>query len=209
VLALGTIAVGAIFIVAPAIGAIPWESWTEWSFSLVLTWFLGFTLRRQERLVTDLDQRGQELTTLLKVSESITSNLEMRPLLDTVFDALGTVLDYSAVAALTLNDTRDTLTFAHVRAPGAHLSLELHLGRYPVADLGAAWDRLCHDEPIVIPDVRNTMILHPARRGQRPASSVGWRTATSSKTTIALSASSCGFHAAATRWSARTWRRRS
>jgi signal transduction histidine kinase len=163
VLALGTISVGMIFIVAPAIGAIPWEPWTEWSFSLVLTWFLGFTLRRQERLVTDLDLRGQELTTLLKVSESITSSLEMRPLLDTVFDALGTVLDYSAVAVLTLNDTRDTLTFAHVRAPADHLSLELHLGRYPVADLGAAWDRLRNDEPIVIPDVRNTMI------GPRPA----------------------------------------
>src|SRR5262252_4048944 len=127
-------------------GAIPWEFLTEWSFSLVLTWFLGLSLRRQERLVTERDQRSQQLAMLLTVSQSAASALDMRPLLETVFDALGTVLDYSAIAVLTLNETRDTLTFAHLWAPNAHALQELQRIRYPVADLGAAWDRLCHDE---------------------------------------------------------------
>ena len=77
-----------------------WELWTEWSFSLILTWFLALSLRRQEQLVMELDQRGQELSMLLTVSGSVASTVEMQPLLDTVFDALGTVLDYSAIAVL-------------------------------------------------------------------------------------------------------------
>jgi signal transduction histidine kinase len=155
VLAFATIAVALTFIVGPAIGVIPWELWTEWSFSLILTWFMAHVLRRQEQLMTDLHQRSHELAMLLTVSGSVASNLEMRPLLDSVFDALETVLDYSAIGVLTLNDTRDTLTFAHMRQPDAHPSRDALRIRYPVADLGAAWDRLCRDEPIVVSDMRD------------------------------------------------------
>jgi signal transduction histidine kinase len=167
-LAFATISVGQGFIVAPAIGVIPWESWTEWSFSLVLTWFLGFSLRRQERLVTELDdrtqqleqrtheleQRSQELEMLLTVSGSVASTLEMRQLLDTVFEALRGVLDYSAIAVLTLNESQDALTVAARRGPSDYPSQELQRIRYSVADLGPIWDRLREEEPIVVPDVR-------------------------------------------------------
>jgi signal transduction histidine kinase len=78
----------------------------------------------------------------------------MRPLLDTVFDALAGVLDYTAIAVLTLDETRERLMLAQVRGPEPHTSLELQHTRYAIADLGAAWDRLAHDEPIVIADVR-------------------------------------------------------
>src|SRR5262249_33998871 len=65
---------------------------------------------------------------------------------------------YSALGVLTLNENGDALTLAHVRGPAAHRT------RYPVKDLGDAWDRLCRDEPIVIADVRDTgaeaMLLH-------------------------------------------------
>jgi len=154
VLAYGTITLGVILYTAPNVGAWPWEYWTEWAFTLVLTWFLGFTLRKQERLVTDLGQRSQELRMLLTVSGSVASSLEMRPLLNAVFDALASMLDYSAIAVLTLNDARTTLTLAHMRGPDAQMLLELHRTQYPVSDLGPAWDRLCRDEPVVIPDVR-------------------------------------------------------
>jgi signal transduction histidine kinase len=167
VIALGlsfvTITIGQLFIVAPNIGGIPWESWTEWSFLLVLTWFLGYSLRRQERLVAELDRRshelehrgqelerrGQELEMLLAVSGSVASTLEMRQLLDAVFDALTDVLDYSAIAVLTINDHRDALSIVARRGPTVPTS-PVH---YSVADLGSIWDRLREEEPIVIPDV--------------------------------------------------------
>ena len=117
--------------------------------SLCLVWFMALSLRREH-------QRSQELATLLAVSRSVASPLDMRSLLDTIFDALGAVLDYSAAGLLVLNETRDTLTFAHVRAPSSHRVLELQRMRYSVTDLGTAWDRLCKDEPVVISDVMKT-----------------------------------------------------
>jgi hypothetical protein len=114
VLALATIAIGQLFIVAPNIGGIDWQAWTEWTFTLLLTWFMGFSLRRQERLVTQLDKRSHELAMLLGLSRSVASTLQMEPLLETVFDALGSVLQYSAVAARNLR--RGPL--AHVDSTG-------------------------------------------------------------------------------------------
>ena len=189
VLAFVTISIGQVFIVAPNIGVIPWESWTEWSFVLVLTWFLGFSLRRQERLVTELDRRrhelelrgeelerrGQELEMLLAVSGSVASTLEMRQLLDAVFDALANGLEYSAIAVLRLNDQRDALTIAARRGPILSTSHELQPGHYPVADLGPIWDRLRAEEPVVIQDVRGDTpeaeIFRGLMRGQLVASS--------------------------------------
>jgi signal transduction histidine kinase len=167
-LSFATITIGQLFIVAPNIGGIPWESWTEWSFVLVLTWFLGYSLRRQERLVTELDQRshelerrgaelerrGKELEMLLTVSSSVASTLEMRQLLDAVFDALANVLEYSAIAVLTMNDQRDALRVTARRGPTLPTSHDLQPGYYPAAEFGPIWDRLRAQEPIVIQDVR-------------------------------------------------------
>jgi signal transduction histidine kinase len=159
-LAFVTIALGQVFIVAPNIGGIPWESWTEWSFVLVLTWFLGFSLRRQEHLVTELDQRGQELEQrsqelemLLSVSGSVASTLEMRTLLETVFDALSRVVDYSAIGVLVLDEAGDTLTVAARMGSTSTPAQDLQRTEYPVQDLGAVWDRLCEEQPLVVPNV--------------------------------------------------------
>jgi signal transduction histidine kinase len=168
VLAFVTITIGQLAIVAPNIGGIPWEPWTEWTFVLVLTWFLGFSLRKQERLVTELDhrgqelqhrgqeleRRGQELEMLLTVSGSVASTLDMRQLLEAVFDALGRVLDYSAIAVLTLNESQDMLAVAARRGPVVDTTRDPQPARYSVADLGGIWDRLSREEPVVIADVR-------------------------------------------------------
>jgi signal transduction histidine kinase len=70
-LAFATMTAGVVFVVAPAIGAIPWEFWTEWSFSLLLTWFMGLVLRRQVVLVAELrllrgeaEQRARQVAVL-------------------------------------------------------------------------------------------------------------------------------------------------
>jgi signal transduction histidine kinase len=158
---------------AASAGSINWTLWTEWSFALALTWFMALVLRREERLVAELqllrgqaEQRSQELAMLLGVSHSVASTLDMRPLLDTVFDALGSVLDYSSIAVFTLNDAGDALSLAHVRGPNTDTSQDLHRIRYAVTDLGPAWDRLCHDEPVVVSDVQEaSLIRHLAETG--------------------------------------------
>ena len=147
-LAVATLAFDWVFVILNG-GPTNWGLLAGMLFLLCLVWFMALSLRREH-------QRSQELATLLAVSRSVASPLEMRALLDTIFDALGTVLDYSATAVLTLNETRDTLTFAHMRAPGSHRMLELQRMRYPVTDLGTAWERLCNDEPVVISEVSKT-----------------------------------------------------
>jgi signal transduction histidine kinase len=91
---------------------------------------------------------------LLAVSGSVASTLEMRQLLEKVFDALGSVVDYSAIGVLVLNEARDTLSIAARRGPAVYTSQAFQGVRYAVADLGPIWDRLCREEAIVIPDVR-------------------------------------------------------
>lgn len=49
-LALGTLALGEIAMIAPAIGVIDWGGWSEASFALILTWFMGLVLRRRVAL---------------------------------------------------------------------------------------------------------------------------------------------------------------
>ena len=147
-LAIGTLTFDTVLIAVNG-GPMNWGLLAGLSFLLFLVWFMGISLRREH-------QRSQELATILAVSRSVAAPLDMRALLDTIFDALGTVLDYSAIALLTLNETRDTLTFAHIRAPSSQRALELQRSRYTVSDLGTAWDRLCSDEPVVISDVSKT-----------------------------------------------------
>ena len=130
-------------------GPMNWGLFAGLSFLLFLVWFMGLSLRREH-------QRSQELATILGVSRSVASPLDMRALLDTFFDALATVLDYNAIAVLILNETRETLTFAHMRAPSSHRALELQRTHYPVTELGTAWDRLCSDQPVVISDISKT-----------------------------------------------------
>src|ERR1051326_4670240 len=147
-LALATITFDSI-VVAVNVGPMNWSLLADLAFLLILVWFMGLSLRREH-------QRGQELSTLLAVSRSVASPLDMPALMDRIFDSLGSVLDYSAIGVLTLNETHDTLTFAHIRAPSSHRALELQRKRYAVTELGAAWDRLCNDEPVVISDINKS-----------------------------------------------------
>jgi hypothetical protein len=112
--------VGAAVAVDAARGPVAWSAWTSWAVGLLIVWVIALVLRRQAQLVLELrllrseaEQRGRELETLLGVSPSIASTLDMNPLTDGVLDALGSVVDYTGTAILTLDDTGDTLAVAH------------------------------------------------------------------------------------------------
>jgi signal transduction histidine kinase len=128
-------------------GPASWTSWIINTVVVVMAWLMGLLVRRQEQLLA-------ELGVLLNVSRSVASTLEMRPLLDTVLDALGSVVDYNGAAIFTVDDSGDTLSFAHMRGPDSFQWERVRPVRYAIENLRPTWDRLSRDEPVVIPDVR-------------------------------------------------------
>jgi signal transduction histidine kinase len=142
-------------------GQLPWSAWISLSAILLLVWLMALVLRRQERLVAELrrsraeaERRSHELGTLLDVSRSVASTLEMQPLLDAVLDALGSVVRSTGTAILTVDEARSRLTFAHWRGPASFTAEIARAVRYRIQDFGPVWERLCRDEPVVIADVR-------------------------------------------------------
>src|SRR5262245_10467602 len=148
-------------VVDAADGQVAWGSWMSWLAGLVIIWLMALVLGRQERLVADLresradaEQRSHELSTLLTVSRSVASTLEMTPLLDTVLDALNTVVEYSGTAILTLDESGEHLVFAHMRGPASFSWAAARQIRYPIAELEPVWSRLRQEEPVFVGDIR-------------------------------------------------------
>ncbi|HEU5349273.1 MAG TPA: PAS domain S-box protein, partial [Ktedonobacterales bacterium] len=72
-------------------------------------------VRYYEELERRVQQRTQELTTLLDISRSVASTLELQPLLRTVLDQLKTVVDYTGAAIIARQG--DVLTLLDYRGP--------------------------------------------------------------------------------------------
>jgi signal transduction histidine kinase len=105
VLAFATISLGVTVVMTPAIGAIPWEFWTEWTFSLLLTWFMGLVLRRQVVLLEELrllrgqsEQRARQLA-VLEERQRLSRELH-----DSVTQALYGISLYAEAAGRALTD---------------------------------------------------------------------------------------------------------
>ena len=70
-------------------------------------------VRYYQELERRVGQRTQELTTLLDISQSVASTLELQPLLRTVLDQLKTVVEYTGAAIIARQD--DTLALLDYR----------------------------------------------------------------------------------------------
>lgn len=145
-----------------AYGSVNWAAWTSWLVGIVLVWLMSRVLAREERIVeqrerlrSEAEQRSNELSSLLTVSRSVASTLEMQPLLDTILDALGKVVDFSGAVIFTLDDAQETLVFAHMRGPASFSWGEARAMAYQVPEMLPIWERLCRDEPIIVDDVRD------------------------------------------------------
>jgi signal transduction histidine kinase len=121
-LALAIASIAILLIIAPNIGAIDWGTWTGWTFSLLLTWFMGLVLRRQEQLVAKLhllqrqaELRSQELLMLLSVNAALHERARQaavleerqrlsRELHDSVTQALYGISLYAEAAGRALSD---------------------------------------------------------------------------------------------------------
>jgi signal transduction histidine kinase len=158
-LALATIALGIVLDLL--YGAVNWAAWTSWLVGVVLVWLMAQVLSREEQIVeqrerlrAEAEGRTNELASLLTVSRSVASTLQMQPLLDAILDALGKVVDYSGAVIFTLDDEQDRLVFAHMRGPASFSWDEARSMAYQVDDMLPIWERLGRDEPIIVDDVR-------------------------------------------------------
>jgi len=116
--------------------------------------------RAYEHLEQRVEERTRELSTLLEVSHTVASTIELKPLLELILDQLKTVVDYAGSAITILED--EDLVLVGTRGPES----EEHLlqRRFPLKHMGLIWEKLCSGEPVIIDNVRNDTPLAQAYR---------------------------------------------
>lgn len=103
-----------------------------------------------ELLEQRVEERTRELRTLLDVSQSVASTLELQPLLTLILDQLNLVVENDGSALLSLQDS-DLIVLAR-RAPTS--DGHAFPDRYTVEAHEMMWDSLSRGEPVIIDDVR-------------------------------------------------------
>src|SRR6266568_5787610 len=116
--------------------------------------------RSYEHLEQRVEERTRELSSLLEISHTVASTIELKPLLELILDQLKTVVDYAGSAITILED--EDLVLVGTRGPES----EEHLlqRRFPLKHMGLIWEKLCSGEPVIIDNVRNDTPLAQAYR---------------------------------------------
>jgi len=100
-----------------------------------------------------VEERTRELTTLVEVARSVSSTLELRPLLATILDQLQTATGY--VGASILLREGDTLVIAGTRGPAGVGAEQRAVGvRFPLARMMDFWELMQRGEASLVADVR-------------------------------------------------------
>lgn len=107
-----------------------------------------------------VEERTQELATLLDVSTNIAATLELQPLLELILEQLQQVVDYEGANVLILEG--DELWNVAHRGPIPQEALsEMHFSRYQAGEL---WEAMQGHQPIIIGDVLDDTWLSQAFR---------------------------------------------
>jgi GAF domain-containing protein len=105
--------------------------------------------RSYEHLEQRVDERTRELSSLLEISRTVASTLQLKPLLGLILDQLKTVVDYSGASILTVEG--EDLVFLDHRGPVPEAQLaRLH---FPLAQLGPIWQTIASGESLLIPTI--------------------------------------------------------
>jgi PAS domain S-box-containing protein len=103
----------------------------------------------QQLLEERVQVRTRELTSLLQISQTVTSTLHLQPVLGLILEQLQTVVDYSGAVISTVEG--DELVILDARSTFQE-AISRH-ARNPVTILGPLWERLTAVESILLPDV--------------------------------------------------------
>ena len=109
-----------------------------------------------------VEERTRELATLLEVSHSVASTLELGPLLTLILEQLKSVADYTGTSILSLHG--DALTI--LEAGGVNITAERRIRglRFDVRRAGPLWETLSRREPVIIDDIRSEDGFAPTYR---------------------------------------------
>ena len=109
-------------------------------------------VQARQQLEQRVEERTRELATLLDVSSTVASTLELDPLLELVLDQLRVVVEYSGAVLYTLDGDELVL----VRARISNLDLrddDVRGARFPTDDSSPLWDLIRRRQPVIIDDV--------------------------------------------------------
>jgi signal transduction histidine kinase len=105
--------------------------------------------RSHERLEQRVAERTRELSSLLEISRTVASTLQLKPLLGLILDQLKTVVDFTGSSILTVEG--DGLVFLDHRGPVPQA--ELARLQVPLQRLGSIWQTIACGEPMLIQNI--------------------------------------------------------
>jgi PAS domain S-box-containing protein len=117
-------------------------------------------VQAQQLLEQRVEERTRELASLLEISHTVASTLQLDPLLGLILDQLKTVVDYTGSAILAVDG--EELIILDNRSPIQEVQL-MQL-RFPLKELGQIWETMISRETIIMPDVRDDTYLARAFR---------------------------------------------
>jgi signal transduction histidine kinase len=116
--------------------------------------------RSYEQLEQRVAEPTRELSSLLDISQTVASTLQLKPLLGLILDQLKFVIDYTGSSILTVQG--EELVFLDHRGPVPQEQLvRLH---FPLEQLGPIWQTIASGESILIQDVQEETKLAQALR---------------------------------------------
>ncbi len=116
--------------------------------------------RSREHLEQRVEERTRELSSLLEISHTVASTLQLKPLLGLILDQLKTVVDYTGSAILAMKG--EDLLILDSRSPTPQEQL-MQL-RFPLKHLGLIWETITSHESIIMHNVHNDSPLAQAFR---------------------------------------------
>ncbi len=117
-------------------------------------------VQAEQLLEQRVEDRTRELSSLLEISHTVASTLQLKPLLGLILDQLKTVVDYTGSAILTVEG--EDLVFLDNRGPVPEA--QLMLLRFPLKNLGLIWETITSRESIIMQDIRKNTPLERAFR---------------------------------------------
>jgi PAS domain S-box-containing protein len=97
-------------------------------------------------------ERTRELSTLLDISRTIASTLELTPLLRLLLEQIKLVADYSR-ASVGVVEGENLTTLGTSTPAAAETPDELTGVRYPLARIAPIWEIISRGEPVILPDL--------------------------------------------------------
>jgi signal transduction histidine kinase len=116
--------------------------------------------RSYEQLEKRVAERTRELSSLLEISHTVASTLQLKPLLGLILDQLKLVIDYTGSSILTVEG--EDLVFLDNRNPVQQEPL-MQL-RFPIKNLGLIWENMRSHESIIVHDILEETPLAQAVR---------------------------------------------